>query len=51
MQIILRPIRGEHDAVETQQFGSGPSLKRTTARCVRRFRVGNFRNMAEAGVL
>ena len=42
---------GEDNLIQAQRFADGPRLERTTARRVRRFGVGNFRNVAEAGFL
>jgi hypothetical protein len=42
---------GKDDPIETQQFAKRPGLKWATARRVRCFSVGDFRNMTEAGMI
>jgi hypothetical protein len=48
---IYRVMFSQHDTVETQQFRQRPSLKWAAAGCVRRFAVGDLRDVAKTGVL
>src|SRR6267142_3253628 len=41
----------EDTLIKAQHFANGPRLKRTTSGSVRRFGVGNFRNVTHAGFI
>ena len=48
---LFLQLSAENRVLETEEFAQRPSLKRTAARSVRRFSVGDFRDMAQAGFI
>src|ERR671918_2789961 len=49
LRIFSSAGHAQNSAIESQQFGQRPGLKRATAGRVRWVRVGNLRDVTEAG--